>query len=146
MKHITLTLAVLLLAACAMPQPGGMVAKKRGFMESAGGVPTDQFVDEVVEVVTVPPGAQVRVNEGLVGVSPLKVSVRRYWQGQAGYLILDMVKIEALPAAAGQCMQSGVFGHNNLKVPSPVRFTMTNCANAYEYGAAGVSKPAFGKK
>ncbi|MCM2266366.1 MAG: hypothetical protein NDI60_01180 [Elusimicrobiales bacterium] len=139
MKHFLLFAAVSLLAACAVPQGGpGM---KRGFLESAGGAPTSQFVDEVIEVITVPPGAQVNVNETPAGVSPLKVSVRRYWRGKAGYLILDMVKIEALPVAAGQCMRSAVLGQNNLRAPATVTLDMASCADSYEHGYNSLNPP-----
>jgi hypothetical protein len=138
MRNLMLAAAVTLLAACAIPQ-GGMGVKRVGgspFMQ----VETGPFVEETVEVVTFPAGAQVQVNEGFVGYAPVKALVRRYWRGQPGSMVLDQVKIEALPVAAGHCAQGGYFGTNSTKVPSPVRFNMTACAAQPSY-----SQPA-GKK
>ncbi|OGR44773.1 MAG: hypothetical protein A2X35_05605 [Elusimicrobia bacterium GWA2_61_42] len=130
MKNLTLLCAVTMLAACAVPQ-GGM--KRSGGVGLFGnlGQPaqeTQPFVEETVEVITSPPGARVHVNDGFVGYAPVKAAVRRIWSGTPGNMVLDLVKIEAFPVAGGQCVQSGLFGQNNLQVQSPVRFPMTNCA------------------
>ena len=139
MRYAVTAVAALLLAACAMPQGGMMMKKGSAYSAGVGGAPTDQYVDESFRVETVPSGAQVRVNGVGVGVSPVNTSVRRYWRGQAGNMALDMVKVEALPAASGQCVQSGVFGQNNLRLPSPVRFTMNACGGQ---GYGSVRPPA----
>ena len=126
------------LCACAMPQ-GGMMKRS----SPAALPPTTQYVDEAVTVVTDPPGAEVRVNGVYAGNSPLRYTVRRYWRGQApGSLALDMVKVEALPVSAGQCMRSGVFGENNKVLPNPVRFDLADCKNEYEHGYGSLDAPA----
>lgn len=133
MKNFLLAAAVALLAACAVPQ-GGMGAKRVGGGNSLFGAlnqqaqPTDSFVDEVIEVISVPPGAVIMVNDGFVGYAPVKASVRRYWRGAPGSMQLDVVRFSAAPSVSGHCAQSAIYGQNNLKVPSPVRFVMTNCA------------------
>ena len=130
-KLALLGMMAVLFTACAMPQ-GGM--KKSGGMGLFGTVAqpvqSDQFVDEAVEVVTDPAGMRVNINGGLVGYSPVKAAVRRYWRGEPGNMTLDPVAIEALAAAAGQCDQSGIFGDASTKVPAPVRFNMAACAAA----------------
>jgi hypothetical protein len=148
MKNLMLAVAVAMLAACAMPQ-GGMAMKKRGGGGSLFGAmnqqaqPTDAYVDEVIEIVTAPPGSAVLVNDGQVGYSPVKVSVRRYWRGEPGNMALDIVKVSAIPPSAdGRCVQSAVFGQNNAKVISPVRLDMYNCSA--EYGQPRM--PAAGSK
>ncbi len=131
MKNLILALAVAMLAACEMQQ-GGMHRKAGGgnvfssMSKPAQG--TQPYVDETVEVVTDPPGASVQVNDGFVGYSPAKAVVRRFWNGEPGSMVLDTVKIEALPVSDGQCAQSGVFGEGSRKLPLPVRFSMTNCS------------------
>ena len=138
-KLVLLGVAVFMSAACAMPQ--GNVHKKGGGGGNLFGniSQTDQFVDEAVEVLTVPSGVTVQINGGPVGVSPAKVTVRRYWRGSPGNMTLDSVTVEALAAAPGQCDQSGIFGEGSRKVPSPVSFNMAACA-------AAETKPARRKK
>jgi hypothetical protein len=139
-KLVLLGMAVLF-AACAMPQ--GSVHKKGGgniFGGLSQTAQTDKFVDEAVEVGTDPAGARVQINGGLVGVSPVKVMVRRYWRGDPGSMTLDPVTIEALAAAPGQCDQSGIFGEGSRKVPSPVRFSMTSCSAALQEDAKPAKK------
>lgn len=153
MSRLPLFLALACLAGCAIPQPGmyggspvygGLGARKRAAAFAPAAQAASEYVDEAVSVVTEPPGARVLVNEAPVGSSPLTYSVRRYWRGQPGYMTLDTVKIEALPVNAGECVQGGVYGQNNLQVPSPVRFVMNNCRSAAEYPQP-VAYPA-GKK
>jgi hypothetical protein len=137
MKNFILAAAVALLAACAIPQQGAMkgdapplfagLGVKRTMAAQQQPAP-QTYVDEVLDVVTEPAGARIMINDASVGYAPLRYSVRRLWRGAPGRMTLDTVKVEALPVAAGQCVQSGIYGQNNLKVPSPVRFVMTNCA------------------
>ena len=129
MKKLALLGMAVLFSACAMPQ--GTVHKKGGgglFSNLSQPAQTDQFVDEAVEVVTDPAGARVQINGGLIGFSPVKTSVRRYWRGVPGSMTLDAVTIEAQAAASGQCDQSGIFGEGSRKVPAPVRFNMAACS------------------
>lgn len=131
MKNMIFIGAAVFIAACAMPQggmkrPGGMGL----FGAAAQPAQTVQFVDEAVEVVTDPAGMRVNINGGLVGYSPVKVPVRRYWRGAPGSMVLDPVTVEAQASAAGQCDQSGIFGAASTKVLSPVRFNMAACAAA----------------
>lgn len=136
MNKLALLGLVAVLAACAMPQG---TAHKKGGGDLFGNISQpDQFVDEVVDVITDPAGARVQINGGLIGFSPVKSTVRRYWRGAPGSMTLDPVTVEAQAAAAGQCDQSGIFGEGSTKVPSPVRFSMTSCS-------AAETKPA-GKK
>ncbi|OGR68634.1 MAG: hypothetical protein A2081_03575 [Elusimicrobia bacterium GWC2_61_19] len=123
MKNLILISAAVLLAACAMPQ-GGMKRGGSPFVEPE----TGPFVEENIEVITAPAGAQVLVNDGFMGYAPVKAVVRRYWRGEPGNMVLDQVKIEAQPIAAGHCAQGGYFGAGSSKVPAPVRFNMTACA------------------
>lgn len=90
----------------------------------------DKYVVETVEIVSRPPGARIHINDALAGHAPVTGPVLRYWRGQPGYMTLDTVKIEALPTAAGQCVQGGIYGHNNVKIQSPLVFDMTNCGPA----------------
>jgi len=135
MKHLCLVLAVAPLFACAMPE-GAMKGGNPWAGFGAKRTPAAQqpaapaYIDEVIEVVTEPPGARILVNEAPVGTSPLRYTVRRLWRGQPGYMALDTVKVEALPTTAGQCVQSGIYGQGATKVPAPVNFNMTNCAPA----------------
>jgi hypothetical protein len=135
MKHLLLALAAVALCACAMPQgaakggnPWAGLGAKRTMAAQQPAAPS--YVDEVIDVVTEPPGARILVNEAPVGTSPLRYSVRRLWRGQPGYMALDTVKVEALPTAAGQCVQTGIYGQGATKVPAPVSFNMTSCAPA----------------
>ncbi len=138
-KFVLLAMAVVF-TACAMPQQGA--AKKRGggglFANISQPAQAEQFVDEVVDVITDPAGARVQINGGQIGFSPVRSTVRRYWRGEPGSMTLDPVTVEAQAAAPGQCDQSGIFGEGSTKVPSPVRFSMTSCS-------AAQTKPA-GKK
>ncbi len=138
MKKLVLFGAAVVLAACAMPQGTAKNTSNGGFFGQMSAVQPDQFVDEVVEVITEPAGARVQINGGLIGFSPAKATVRRYWRGQPGDMTLDAVTVEALAAAPGQCDQSGIYGEGSRKVPSPVRLSMTACS-------AAQTKPA-GKK
>ncbi len=141
MKVMLVIVPAVLLAACAVPQ-GGMKMEK-GSVVSLFGVQDDTrtgpFVDQIVQVVTIPPGAGVVVNGGMMGHAPLKVSVRRYWRGAAGSMVLDTTSVDALPAP-GQCAQGGVYGNNNRRLPSRIVFNMTDCANPAR------PAPAAGKK
>lgn len=125
MKNLIVMCAVVMLAACAMP-PGGMMKKRAGNVglfgntaEAAPQPPQQQyFVDEALEVITEPAGARININDAFVGYSPLKAPVRRLWRGDPRYpMTLDTVKIEALPVAGGQCVQSGIFGQNSGRTP-----------------------------
>lgn len=128
MRKLLFAAAVLPLAACAMPQ-GGMMKQAGGSpFTKPGPQPTQYYVDEVVEIVTEPAGAAVNVNDVYAGNAPVKVSVRRYWRGEPGSMVLDPVKVEALGAGGGQCTQGGLYGEGSQKAPSPVRLLMTNCA------------------
>lgn len=146
-KDLIMFAALSALCACAIPQPdgttlfGGMSPKKRAI--AAPQPATTQYVDEVVNVVTDPPGARIQINDAFAGYSPLKYPVRRYWRGQMpDTLVLDMVKVEALPVFSGQCVQSGMYGENNKVLPSPVSFRMADCRDAYEHGYNSVTSPA----
>jgi len=148
MRKISLPFFLLLLAACAMPQ-GGM---KGGGFRYSGTAPkyppalSQYYIDEVIDVATEPPGARVLVNESAVGYAPVRYSVRRFWRGDPGRMLLDTVKIEAMPISAGQCVQSGIYGQNNLKIPSPVSFKMADCGKAFEYPEpAGAHLPSGSK-
>lgn len=147
MKNISLAVSLLILAACAMPQ-GGM-KRSGGLLGERARSAQEQsqfFVDETINVLTSPAGAKIQVNGAFAGYSPLRYTVRRLWRGEPGNMLLDTVKIEALPAAAGQCVRGGIYGQNNLKVPSPVSFEMSDCKNAYEYPEpAGAHLPAGSK-
>jgi len=133
MNKIFIFSVVLTFSACMMP-PGGMMKARKGggglFGEMAQPVQQPQeFVDETVQVLTDPPGARIQVNDAFVGYSPVTTVVHRLWRGDPSYpMTLDTVKIEALPVAGGQCVQSGFFGQNASKTPSPVSFNMTACS------------------
>ncbi len=135
MKNLVLMCAVGVLAACVVPQ-GGMMKKRAGgglFGNIAEPAPQPQqyFVDETVEVITEPAGARIHINDAFIGYSPLKAPVRRMWRGDPRYpMTLDTVKIEALPVAGGQCVQSGIFGQNSGRTPPQVSFNMTACSTA----------------
>lgn len=137
-KNLLLVPALGLLCACAIPQPGmygnsvygGLGAKRASPFMAPQQQAAPEFVEELVEVVTEPPGARIHINDALAGHSPLQYTVRRFWRGQPGYMALDTIKVEALPVAGGQCVQSGVYGQNNQKAPAPVRFVMTDCRPA----------------
>ncbi len=133
MKNALLAASFLLLAACAVPQ-GGMKRSGAGIFGTIGPAADQPFVDEIIEVVTEPAGARVEVNGDFAGYAPVRYTARRLWRGEPGRMTLDTVKIEALPAAAGQCVQSGTYGQHSLKVPFPVRFTMTSCVAAQPAG------------
>ncbi|MDA8130911.1 MAG: hypothetical protein M0011_05340 [Elusimicrobia bacterium] len=125
--------SLLCLSACAMPQPGrygASPAAKKPLPFMSQPQESAPYVDETVDVASEPPGARIQVNDGFAGYAPLRYRVRRLWRGQPGMMTLDPVKIEALPVAAGQCVQGGFYGQGNQRVPSPVNFTMTNCAPA----------------
>lgn len=150
MKNGMLICAVAALAACAMP-PGAMV-KKRGGGSLFGNIsepaqqPQQYFVDETVEVITEPPGARIHINDAFVGYSPLKAPVRRMWRGDPRYpMTLDTVKIEALPVAGGQCVQSVMVGQNSGRTPPQISFNMTACS-APAPAAPVQSAPEPGKK
>jgi hypothetical protein len=120
-------------AACAIPQQGGM--KRSGGLFGPAGAPaqprSQYVVDETVDVLTDPPGARILINDAPAGYAPVKAAVRRLWRGDPAYpMTLDTVKIEALPVAAGQCVQTGIFGQNSGRTPPQVRFNMTNCPPA----------------
>ncbi|MDA8244532.1 MAG: hypothetical protein M0025_10495 [Elusimicrobia bacterium] len=136
MRTVPLIPFLLCCCACAIPQPGmygaSPYAKKpvsSFFGQQQEAAP---YVDETVDVVSYPPGARIQVNDAFAGYAPVRYSVRRLWRGQPGMMTLDTVKIEALPVAAGQCVQGGFYGQGNQKVPSPVSFTMTSCAPAQQ--------------
>lgn len=133
MKAPLLTVLMLVLAACAVPQ-AGMKRSGGGIFGTIGPAADRPFVDEIIEVVTEPPGARIQVNDDFAGYAPVRYNARRLWHGEPGSMVLDTVKIDALPVAAGQCAQSGTYGQHNLKVPFPVRFTMTSCAAAQPAG------------
>lgn len=126
MKKLTLFAIAVMFSACAMPQ-GGMKKSGGGLLAKPVQQESLQYVDEVVEVVTEPAGAAVNINGVFAGNAPVSLSVRRYWRGQPGNLVLDPVKVEALASEQGQCTQSGVYGQGSAKAPSPVRLLMTNC-------------------
>lgn len=126
MKNLMLICAAAILSACVMPE-GGMKISQSPLMTKLTQADR-QYVDETVEVVTVPAGARVQVNDGFVGYSPVKAVVRRYWNGEPGSMVLDTVKIEALPVQDGQCAQGGTFGDGSRKAPAPVSFDMTACS------------------
>jgi len=128
MKKVFLALTLLGLSACMMPQPGMYGAKKSRRL-SSGQAPSQSYVDEAITVETEPSGARIQVNDVFAGASPVKYTVRRFWRGQPGSMVLDTVKVEALPAVDGQCAQSGVFGEAARPLQVPVRFTMTNCSS-----------------
>ncbi len=132
-------------SACAIPQQGGMKGGLLGSMSRPVGMkrrqpqqppPESQYVvNESVEVITEPPGARIFVNDASVGFAPVKTEVRRLWRGDPAYpMTLDTVKIEAMPVAAGQCVQSATFGQNSGKTPPQVQFNMTACAPAQPAG------------
>jgi len=133
MNKLFLAGTVLLFSGCAMPQQG-MMMKKGGIvrhMAEPVQQPRQFFVDEVIEVLTEPAGARIHINDAFAGYSPVKAPVRRMWRGDPQYpMTLDLVKIEALPVGAGQCVQTGVFGQNSAKTPPQVSFNMTACAPA----------------
>lgn len=134
MNKLILLTFVLIFSGCAMPQPG-MMGKKRpgGYLGDMKPAPQSRqsFVDEQVEVLTEPPGARIHINDVFVGYSPVKAPVRRMWRGDPRYpLVLDTVKIEALPVAAGQCVQTGIFGQNATKTPPQVSLNMAACSPA----------------
>jgi len=142
MKNLILMAVAVTLAACAMPQ-GGM--KRAGSPKLFGNIvqpaqETAAFVEETIEVVTAPVGARVLVNDGFIGYAPVKALVRRYWRGEPGNMVLDQVKIDAQPVAAGHCAQGGLFGGGSTKVPSPVRLDMTACAAQPSYAQPGEKK------
>lgn len=131
-RTIAAIMAAAALAACAVPD-GAMkgssllsgTAVRRAAPAQA--LP-DQYVVESVDIISEPPGAAIMINGASVGNAPLgAVALRRYWRGQPGAMVLDTVKVEAFPTAAGQCVQGGIYGQNNSKVQSPLRFVMTNC-------------------
>lgn len=126
MKNLLLPVFLLFLAACAVPQ-GGAKRSGAGIFGTIGPAADQPYVDEIIEVVTEPAGAKVQVNDDFAGYAPVRYNARRFWRGEPGRMTLDTVKIEALPVAAGQCVQSGIYGQHSLKVPFPVRFTMTSC-------------------
>ena len=134
MKNFLLLLSAAAICGCAMPQPGSSPYGGLGMKRTLAPKPqpqaaTQSYVVETVEIVTEPPGAVIHVNGASAGNSPIPAApVLRYWRGPAGAMLLDTVKIEAFPTAAGQCVQSVLLGQNNTKVSSPVRLVMTNCA------------------
>jgi len=127
MKNLLLPVFLLFLAACAVPQ-GSVKRSGAGIFGTIGPAAEGPYVDEIIEVVTEPAGAKVQVNDDFAGYAPVRYNVRRLWRGEPGRMTLDTVKIEALPVAPGHCAQSGIYGQHSLKVPFPVRLTMTNCA------------------
>lgn len=138
MKNLALAAAVTLLAACAIPQ-GGMkggvgVPRYSGIQPKYPPALSKEHVDEVIDIFTEPAGARIHVNDSLVGYSPVRYMVRRFWRGAPGNMVLDLVKIEALPTAGGQCVQTGYYGEGARKVSTPVNFTMTDCAPAQPAG------------
>ncbi|HAT72761.1 MAG TPA: hypothetical protein DCS63_08085 [Elusimicrobia bacterium] len=142
MKNLILMAVAVALGACAVPQ-GGM--KRVGGPTLFGNIAapaqeTGAFVEETIEVVTAPAGARVLVNDGFMGYAPVKAVVRRYWRGEPGNMVLDQVKIDAQPVAAGHCAQGGLFGPNSTKVPSPLRLDMTACAAQPSYARPGGKK------
>ena len=134
MKNIMLVCAAVLLAACAVPQ-GGM-KRTAGASLFGGAEPenppgeSENYVDEVIEVLTSPAGARVHVSDSFAGYSPVKYSVRRFWRGAPGNMTLDTVKVEALPVSGGQCVQTGFYGEASRKVASPVSLDMAACTPA----------------
>jgi hypothetical protein len=104
-------------------------------------------IDEPVEVSTEPPGARIQVNDAFAGYAPVRTVVRRLWHGEPGRMVLDTVKIEALPVAAGQCVQTGFFGQNSAKTPPRVSFSMTDCrpAAVQPVTEEPAAKPSGGK-
>lgn len=140
MKKLLLPLAAAGLCACAIPQPGmygsspyGGFGMKRALAEPPQQEAAAAYVNEVIDIATEPPGARILVNDVPAGNSPLRHTVRRLWRGEPPYMALDTVKIEAFPVTGGHCVQSGIYGQNNLKVPSPINFNMANC-KMQEYG------------
>lgn len=135
MSRLPLFLALACLAGCMVP-PQGTYGRSIYTGLGRSGAPSlepqqnDKYVVETVEIVSRPPGARIHINGALAGYAPVTGPVLRYWRGQPGYMTLDTVKIEALPTAAGQCVQGGIYGHNNVKVQSPLVFDMTNCGAA----------------
>ena len=133
MKNLILMCAVVMLVSCAMP-PGAMKGSARGSslfgnLSQPVQPPPQQFVDETVEVLTEPAGARIHINDAFVGYSPLKAPVRRLWRGDPRYpMTLDTVKIEALPVAGGQCVQSAIYGQNSGRTPPQVSFNMAACS------------------
>ncbi|OGS08191.1 MAG: hypothetical protein A2270_10185 [Elusimicrobia bacterium RIFOXYA12_FULL_51_18] len=123
---------LLMFSACAMPQAGMKTGRRIGALGAIAQPaqqPQQYFVDETVEVITDPPGARIQINDAFAGYSPLKAPVRRMWRGDPRYpMTLDTVKIEALPVAGGQCVQSGIFGQNSGRTPPQVSFNMTACS------------------
>lgn len=139
MRDLLLGCSALCLCGCAMPQPGASANPFFGGMvkrSAAAEQPSQQYVDEAIDVVTEPPGARIHVNDAFVGHAPVRYTVRRLWRGQPGYMVLDTVKVEALPTAAGQCVHSGIYGEASTKVQSPVTFSMSDCAPAKSAPAA----------
>lgn len=131
MKTLFIALAASALCACAMPQPG---MRGQGFLGAAfspspaAAESAEDYVDESVYVITEPAGARIHVNDVFAGYAPVRYDVRRFWRGDPGHMVLDSVKVEALPVAGGQCVQSGIYGGGSNRVPSPVTFDMTACA------------------
>lgn len=135
MNKLALLGLAVMFAACA-GQKGGMKKQNGGVLPAAQQGQTEQFVDEAVEVMTNPAGARVQVNGGLVGFSPVKTTVRRYWRGAPGSMKLDVVTVEVQAVESGQCDQSGIFGEDSRKVPVPVFFNMTCSAAGAEPAGA----------
>jgi len=144
MKRTFLPMIVLALSACALPQQSMMMKTGgRRYAPAPQPVQAQQyFVDETVEVLSEPPGARIQVNDAFAGYAPARAAVRRFWRGEPGRMVLGMVKIEALPVAGGQCVQSGYFGQNSAKVPLQVSFTMTDCPSAAAAVPAGPAESA----
>ncbi len=129
MKKLALLAAAVMFSACAMPQ-GGMKKSGGGMFAKPAQQETLQYVDEMVEVVTEPAGAAVNINDTFAGNAPVSMSVRRYWRGRPGMMVLDPVKVEALSSGPGQCTQRGLYGAGSAKLPSPVSLNMMNCSAA----------------
>jgi len=142
-RNLLFAAALAVLSACAVP-PHGTYGRSMYTGLGKKGAPSlepqqnDKYVMETVEIVSQPPGARIHINDALAGYAPVTGPGLRYWRGPAGAMVLDTVKIEALPTAAGQCVQGGIYGHNNVKIQSPLIFDMTKCAPA----AGNAGQPA----
>jgi hypothetical protein len=129
MKTIILFGAVLTFSACAVPQPGG---SDPGAIKKASPQQAPQkFVEESIEVVTDPPGARILVNGSNAGYAPVTVKARRLWRGDPGSpMMLDTVRLEAIPVADGQCAQIRIFGAGAAKTPPQISFDMHLCGGS----------------
>ena len=96
-------------------------------------VQRSDFKDQyVVEIVSIPEGAIIEINGGVVGQTPMKVDVPRESHpifGAGKYKYKDPVIIKALPLKKGHCVQVKYFGKNQ-DVPKKVLFMTGLCPDS----------------